>query len=90
MADGAHHKKPHSPTHPKDKDGRVIPNIDVKKSKEMTHRISVVIFASKKYITSNITELESLDFPMILRQKCNIRKKFQAWNAILSNLMTFA
>ena len=29
------------------------------------HRISAVIFASKKYITSNITELASLDFPMI-------------------------
>ena len=68
----------------------VIPNIDVKKTKEMIHRISAAIFASKKYIIVNITELESLDFPRILRQQCNIQRFFQAWNAILSNLMTFA
>ena len=47
------------------------------------HGISAVI-------TLNITEVESLDFPRILRQKCNTQRFFQAWNAILSNLMTFA
>ena len=54
------------------------------------HGISVAFFASKEYITLNITELESLDFLRILRQKCNTWRFFQAWNAILSNLMTFA
>ena len=68
----------------------MIPNTDVKKSKEMMHGISAVIFASKKYIILNIIELESLDLPRILRQKCNTRGFFQVWNAILSNLMTFA
>ena len=56
----------------------VIPNIDVKKTKKMIHRISAAIFASKKYIILNITELESLDFPRILRQQCNIQRFFQA------------
>ena len=39
----------------------------LKKNEEMMHGINEVTFASKKYITLNITELESLDFPRILR-----------------------
>ena len=54
------------------------------------HGINEVTFASKKYITLNIIELESQDFPRILRQNYNTWRTFQAWNAIMSNLMTFA
>ena len=40
--------------------------------------INEVTFASKKYITLNITELESLDFPRILRQNYNTWKIFSS------------
>ena len=64
----------------------------LKISELMMHGINEVIFASRKYITyiyMNFTELESLDFLIILRQNHNTWRIFQAWNAIMSNLMTF-
>ena len=57
----------------------------------MMHGINEVTFALKKYITLNTIELESLDFPRILRQIYNITSRIlQAWNAIMSILITFA
>ena len=52
------------------------------------HGINHLIFASKKYIILKITELESLDFPRIWGQNYNTWRIFQAWNTIMSNLMT--
>ena len=55
------------------------------------HGINEVTFALKKYITLNIIELESLDFPRIMRQIYNITSRIlQSWNAIMSILITFA
>ena len=61
----------------------------LKKSEEMMHGINHLIFASKKYIILNITELEYLDFPRIWGQNYNTWRIFQAWNTIMSNSMTY-
>ena len=62
----------------------VIWNIYVKKSEDRMYRSSVVILvlASKKYTTFNISELEFLDFPGILRQHDTAQRLFLTWNAI--------
>ena len=54
----------------------VIQNFDVKKSEERMYRCSVVNLASKKYTTLNISELEFLEFPGILRQNDKTQKTF--------------
>ena len=54
----------------------VIQNIGVKKSEESMYRCGVVILASKKYATLNISELEFLDFPGILRQNGKTQRLF--------------
>ena len=54
----------------------------------MVHGINETIFASKKYITLIITELEFLDFPRIWGQNYNTWRIFEAWNAIMSNFKT--
>ena len=62
----------------------VIWNIDVKKSEDRMYRSGVVILvlASKKYTTLNISELKFLDVPGILRQHDTAQILFLIWNAI--------
>ena len=64
----------------------VIQNMDIKSYEMMYIRTNVVIFASKKCITLNISELEFLYFP---RQNDMIPGFCPAWNVISQFFVTF-